>query len=149
MGDVSTPASATGVPIDDKALIRAALAARQFAWAPYSNFMVGAAVLTTSGKIYTGCNIESASYSPTNCGERTAIFKAVSEGERDFAAIAIVGGPRDSAQLGYAYPCGVCRQFIYEFGTDILVICAKGPDSYYTKTISEMLPHGFGPSHLK
>ena len=134
-------------------LIQEAMKAREMAYVPYSNFMVGAALLTEDGKVYTGCNIESVSYSPTTCAERTALVKAVSEGERKFTAIAVVGGHRDGSIKkeadGYSAPCGVCRQFLYEFGTDILIICAKSPDSYYTKTISEMLPHGFGPSHLQ
>ena len=90
-------------------LIHKAIAAREFAYAPYSNFCVGAALLTKSGKIYTGCNVENAGYSATNCAERTAFFKAVSEGEREFAAIAIVGGPRGPLTEDCS-PCGVCRQ---------------------------------------
>ena len=151
MRDLSSPANPNQAPIDDKALISAAFAARAFAWAPYSGFMVGAALLTNSGKIYTGCNIESASYSPTNCGERTAIFKAVSEGERDFAAIAIVGGPRDRARLGYAYPCGVCLQVMMEFcdPMSFRVIVAASQDDYTVKLLGELLPNGFGPANLK
>ena len=94
-------------------LIHKAIAAREFAYAPYSNFCVGAALLTKSGKIYTGCNVENAGYSATNCAERTAFFKAVSEGEREFAAIAIVGGPRGPL-TEYCSPCGVCRQVMAE-----------------------------------
>ena len=134
-----------------KELIKLATQARENAYVPYSNYMVGAALLAKSGKIYTGCNIESCSYTPTTCAERVALVKAVSEGEREFSAIAVIGGPKAGIDEGApeAAPCGVCRQFLYEFGTDIQIICAKAPDSYYTKTISEMLPHGFGPSHLR
>ena len=131
-------------------LIALATQARENAYVPYSNYMVGAALLAKSGKIYTGCNVESCSYTPTTCAERVALVKAVSEGEREFAAIAVIGGPKSGIDPNApeAAPCGVCRQFLYEFGTDILVICAKGPDSYYAKPINELLPHGFGPSHL-
>ena len=100
-------------------LLNAALSARERAYAPYSKFLVGAAVLAKSGKIYTGCNIENASYGATNCAERTAFFKAVSEGVKDFEAIAIVGAPADEAAENtfseYAYPCGICRQVMQEF----------------------------------
>ena len=95
-------------------LIREAISARRQAYAPYSHFCVGAALLTAAGKIYSGCNIENAAYTPTNCAERTAFFKAVSEGERDFAAIAIVGGKAGEA-LAPTAPCGVCRQVMREF----------------------------------
>ena len=107
-------------------LIHKAIAAREFAYAPYSNFCVGAALLTKSGKIYTGCNVENAGYSATNCAERTAFFKAVSEGEREFAAIAIVGGPRGPL-TEYCSPCGVCRQVMAEFcdPDEFLVIHGK------------------------
>ena len=151
MCDSSKPAKANQTAIDDKALIRAALAARQFAWAPYSGFMVGAAVQTTGGKIYTGCNIENAAYSPTNCGERTAIFKAVSEGEREFSAIAIVGGPRDCNQLAYAYPCGVCRQVMMEFCSpkDFRIIVAATEEDYNVHSLEALLPNGFGPANLQ
>ncbi|MEF9941923.1 MAG: cytidine deaminase [Lachnospiraceae bacterium] len=131
-------------------LIERAIKARTYSYSPYSHFMVGAALLTKSGKIYTGCNIESVSYTPTTCAERVAILKAVSEGERAFDAIAIVGGPVEGVRntktpIG---PCGVCRQFIYEFGTDIEVIMANGVDDYQVKTISELFPFGFGPENL-
>ena len=108
-------------------------------------------MLTNSGKIYTGCNIESASYSPTNCGERTAIFKAVSEGERDFAAIAIVGGLRERVKLDYAYPCGVCRQVMMEFcdPKSFRIIVAAAEDDYTVHSLEELFPHGFGPANLK
>jgi len=131
-------------------LILLAAEARENSYSPYSNFMVGAALLAKSGKIYKGCNIESCSYSPTTCAERVALFKAVSEGEREFSAIAVIGGPASGIDPAApeAAPCGVCRQMIYEFGSDIQVICAKSPDDYYILPISELLPHGFGPSNL-
>ena len=100
--------------MNQEELIRLALEAREMAYAPYSQYRVGAALLTKQGKVYKGCNIENAGYTPTNCAERTAFFKAVSEGEREFEAIAVVGGnaelPKD-----YAWPCGVCRQVMMEF----------------------------------
>ena len=103
--------------IDRKALIRAAFAAREYAYTPYSNFKVGAALLAKNGSVYTGCNIECASFTPTNCAERTALFKAVSEGVHEFAAVAVVGA-KDSApdDALVTSPCGVCRQMLYEFG---------------------------------
>ena len=129
-------------------LIHKAIAAREFAYAPYSNFCVGAALLTKSGKIYTGCNVENAGYSATNCAERTAFFKAVSEGEREFAAIAIVGGPRGPL-TEYCSPCGVCRQALFEFGgPELNVIMAKTPEDFIERSMDELLPFGFGPSNV-
>ena len=131
-------------------LTRYAIEAMQNSYSPYSGFRVGAALLTASGKIYTGCNIESATYTPTCCAERTAFFKAVSEGEREFFAIAIVGG-KDGKIDGPCPPCGVCRQVMAEFcapsfriylGTDPL---GRYYDEY---TLAEMLPFGFGKENL-
>ncbi|WP_077367951.1 cytidine deaminase [Anaerosalibacter sp. Marseille-P3206] len=124
-------------------LIKKALDAKQNAYVPYSNFHVGAAVLMEDDSVYTGCNIESASYSPTNCAERTAIFKAISEGKRNIKAIVIVG---DS---GFTYPCGVCRQVIREFGKEAKIIIAKSEDEYLEYTLDELLPHSFGPEDLE
>ncbi|KGG80159.1 cytidine deaminase [Caloranaerobacter azorensis] len=129
--------------MDKRQLIKKALEAKEKSYAPYSNFHVGAALLTKNGKIYTGCNIESASYTPTNCAERTAIFKAVSEGDREFVAIAIVGDSKT-----YTYPCGVCRQVIREFGKDIKIIVAKSEDDYKEYDLEELFPHSFGPEDL-
>lgn len=131
-------------------LIHKAIAAREFAYAPYSNFCVGAALLTKSGKIYTGCNVENAGYSATNCAERTAFFKAVSEGEREFAAIAIVGGPRGPL-TEYCSPCGVCRQVMAEFcdPDEFLVVHGKTPEDYKQFTLREMLPEGGFPAANK
>ena len=130
-------------------LIKAAMEAKEHAYVPYSHFRVGAALLTKSGKVYQGCNIENAGYSPTNCAERTAFFKAVSEGVKEFDAICIVGG-KGGVVTEYAPPCGVCRQVMMEFCDPetfqiILAVDAKHYDIY---TLKEMLPKGFGPSNL-
>ncbi|WIV10699.1 cytidine deaminase [Proteiniborus sp. MB09-C3] len=126
-----------------KELISKALEAREKAYVPYSDFKVGAALLSKSGNIYTGCNIESASYTPTICAERTAISKAVSEGDREIEAIAVVGNPQD-----YTYPCGVCRQVIREFGKDATLIIAKNEEEYKVYKLEELLPFSFGPEDL-
>ena len=134
--------------IDYKELIHEAFLARNYAWTPYSGFLVGAALLTKSGKLYRGCNIENAAFTPGNCAERTAIFKAVSEGDREFSAIAVVGG-KEEGEMGYAYPCGVCRQVMMEFcKEDFIVIVAKSEEEYTVHTLLELLPHGFGPNDL-
>lgn len=133
-----------------QSLIRQALAARKFAYTPYSHFQVGAALLAQNGKVYTGCNIENAGYTPTNCAERTALFKAVSEGERQFSAIAIVGSMQGAVNTLVTGPCGVCRQALYEFGGPALtVIMAKTEDDYIVTTLGELLPYGFGPANLE
>lgn len=131
--------------IATKLLIREALAARNMAYCKYSGFAVGAALLCKNGKIYRGCNIENASYSPTNCAERTAFFKAVSEGEREFKAIAIVGGMMNEKIKDYVYPCGVCRQVMTEFCDfeTFRIIIAKSESDYQEFTLKEMLPHSF------
>ncbi len=137
-------------PLDVQDLIRHALAARKMAYAPYSNFKVGAALLTKSGKRYQGCNIENAAYSPTNCAERTAFFKAVSEGERDFAAIAIACGTEEEPEL-IGTPCGVCRQVMLEFcdPKHFKVIMAKSTEDYKVMCLGDLLPHAFSPKDLK
>ena len=131
-------------------LIRAAFRAREYAYAPYSHFAVGAALLSQSGKIYTGCNIECASYSVTNCAERTALFKAVSEGECNFTAIAVVGARTDRSDDSLiTSPCGVCRQALYEFGgAELLVIMAKSEDDFTEMPLGKLLPLGFGPEKV-
>lgn len=130
-------------------LIRAAFSARKFAYTPYSHFQVGAALLTTGGKVYTGCNIENAGYTPTNCAERTALFKAVSEGERTFSAIAVVGSMQGTVNTLVTGPCGVCRQALYEFGgPQLVVIMARTEEDYIVTTLGELLPYGFGPANL-
>ncbi len=132
-----------------KELIAAAQKARQASYSPYSGYQVGAALLTDSGRIYTGCNIENAAYAPTNCAERTAFFKAVSEGEKNFLAIAIVGSPAGEVTQ-FAWPCGVCRQVMMEFcdpdGFEVIV--AKSETEYQTRKLAQLLPEGFGPSNL-
>ena len=131
-------------------LIRAAFAARRFAYTPYSHFKVGAALLAQNGQVFTGCNIESASYSPTNCAERTALFKAVSEGVTAFSAIAIVGSREGEVNRIVTSPCGVCRQALFEFcGPDLTVIMARSEEDYLETTLGELLPYGFGPKNLE
>ena len=133
-----------------QSLIRAAFAARCFAYTPYSHFQVGAALLAKNGKVYTGCNIENAGYTPTNCAERTALFKAVSEGERQFSAIAIVGSMQGTVNTLVTGPCGVCRQALYEFGgPELTVIMAKTEEDYIVTTLGALLPYGFGPANLE
>ena len=131
-------------------LIQEAIAAMQYSYSPYSHFCVGAALLTKSGKIYRGCNIENAAYTPTNCAERTAFFKAVSEGELEFDAICIVGG-KDGKPEEYAPPCGVCRQVMMEFcDPETFKIILATDEIHYTElTLKELLPLGFGPGNLE
>lgn len=135
--------------MENRELIKSALEAREYAYAPYSNFYVGAALLTKEGKVYQGCNIENAGYTATNCAERTAFFKAVSEGVRKFEAIAIVGSMKGPV-TSYAAPCGVCRQVMMEFGDPktFRVIVAISEDEYREYTLEELLPMGFGPDNL-
>ena len=130
-------------------LIDTAIEQLKFSYTPYSNFKVGAALLTKSGKIYTGCNIENASYTPTNCAERTAFFKAVSEGVRDFQAICI-GGGKDGKLTEYTAPCGVCRQVMMEFCNPktFQIILAVDKERYEIYTLEELMPLGFGPLNL-
>ena len=136
--------------IERQTLINAALSARNQSYIPYSHYAVGAALLTKNGDIITGCNIENASYGATNCAERTAFFKAVSEGIRDFRAIAIAGGMKGEAPTDYAYPCGICRQVMQEFGgPDFMIIAAKSPEDYKEFTLAELLPFGFGGQSIR
>ena len=132
-----------------KSLIQKALQARDMAYAPYSHFHVGAALLAKNGTYYTGCNIENAAYTPTNCAERTAFFKAVSEGIKEFEAICIVGG-KDGIPTEYAAPCGVCRQVMMEFcdPKTFKIILAVSKDKYDVFTLKELLPLGFGPDNV-
>lgn len=134
--------------MDNQQLIKLALEARENAYAPYSHFMVGAALLTKEGQVYTGCNIENASYGATNCAERTAIFKAVSEGAKEFVKIAIVGGKAGEEITEFAYPCGVCRQVMAEFCDvkEMTVLVAKSENEFVEKTLDELLPMSFGGS---
>ena len=125
-------------------LISRALEARKNAYAPYSDFRVGAALLSDSGEIYTGCNIENSAYTPTNCAERTAFFKAVSEGVRSFRAICIAGGPGEREPEELCPPCGVCRQVMLEFcGPEFEVILAVNGQQYEVYTLDRLAPMGF------
>lgn len=131
----------------DYELIKIAVKAREMSYSPYSGFKVGAALLCKNGKVYTGCNIENAAYTPTNCAERTAVFKAVSEGEREFLAIAIVGGKGDTLN-DLCAPCGVCRQVLCEFcDGDFRIVLGK-PESIKTVTLGDILPYSFGKGDL-
>ena len=134
----------------DSELVSLARAAMARAYAPYSGFQVGAALLAESGAVYLGCNIENSSYSPTICAERTAFAKAVSEGERAFTAIAIVGG-KEGTCSGFCPPCGVCRQVMMEFCDpgEFRIILAKDEGDYQAYMLAELLPYGFGPGNLK
>lgn len=130
-------------------LIDTAIEQLKFSYTPYSNFKVGAALLAKNGEIFTGCNIENASYTPTNCAERTAFFKAVSEGVREFRAICIVGG-KDGKLTEYTEPCGVCRQVMMEFcdPKTFQIILAVDKERYEIYTLEELMPLGFGPLNL-
>ena len=134
----------------EETLILSALEARKNAYAPYSNYFVGVAVLAQDNKIYLGCNIENASYSATVCAERTAIFKAISQGNRKIKAIAIAGGNKEESKLlSYAYPCGICRQVISEFSdSQTVIIVAKSEKEYKCYKISELIPFAFGMDNL-
>ncbi len=127
-------------------LIAMAYDAQKMAYAPYSRFTVGAALLCQDGTIYTGCNIENAAFTPTNCAERTAFFKAISEGKREFLAIAIVGSHMDEGEEEtFCMPCGVCLQVMAEFckPDSFLIITTDGDQEYRTYLLRELLPHGF------
>lgn len=133
-----------------KELIKIAVAARKNSYSPYSHYQVGAALLATDGQVFSGCNIENAAYTPTNCAERTAFFKAVSVGVRDFTAIAIVGSPEGDEITQSSYPCGVCRQVMMEFCNPEVfqVIVARSLEEYEIRTLKDFLPEGFGPANL-
>ena len=135
----------------NRELINEAKKAREKAYVPYSNFMVGAALETTDGKIYHGCNIENAAYSPTNCAERTAFFRAVYEGEREFSKIAVVGAPRGVEADLLTAPCGVCRQVMMEFcdPETFTIIMPDGKGGIIEILLKDLLPLGFGPDNLK
>lgn len=122
-------------------LVRAARTAAKFSYSPYSHYPVGAAILTDDGQTFTGCNIENASYPAGICAERVAVFKAVSEGQMSFRAIAVVTRNGGS-------PCGICRQVLFEFGPDMALIIADMDQITLETTVTDLLPHGFGPHHL-
>lgn len=130
--------------MENKKLVELAMEAMKNAYVPYSKFRVGAALLTEEGKVFTGCNIENATYGATNCAERTAIFKAVSEGYTKFKKIAIIS---DSNNL--TYPCGICRQVILEFGKDIEVICANNNGEFKEYQLKDLLPYAFTNEDLE
>ncbi len=137
--------------MDNLELLEEAKKARLKAYTPYSNFKVGAALLAKSGKVYLGCNIENATYTPTICAERTAFFKAVSEGEREFEKIAIVGAKDGDDANKLCAPCGVCRQVMMEFCNpkEFEIILADGENTCRVMTLEELLPCGFSSANLK
>lgn len=126
-------------------LVTLAFSMLERSYVPYSNFPVGAALLCGDGTVFTGCNVENAAYGSTICAERTALLKAVSEGHRDdWQAIAIAGRGED-----YCWPCGSCRQMLYEFAPNLKILVARGDGEFVTTSLSELMPHGFGPKSLK
>lgn len=135
-----------------KQLISEAIISRKKAYTPYSKFKVGAALITKSGEIYGGFNIECAAYSACNCAERTAVFRAVFDGHRDFEAIAVVGGSESEEEIfsSFCPPCGVCRQVLREFCNpkEFKIILAKSVSEYKVYTLEELLPESFGPENL-
>ncbi len=132
------------ITLDNFKLLELAEKAKEHAYVPYSNFKVGAALLTKSGKVYTGCNVEVASYGATNCAERTAIYKAISEGEREFEKIAIASSNDDET-----FPCGICRQVIVEFSKDLKIILGSTNKNIIKEyTINDLLPHSFTSEDL-
>lgn len=132
-----------------KELIRLAIKQLEYSYVPYSHFHVGAALLAKNGTIYTGCNIENAAYTPSNCAERTAFFKAVSEGVKEFTAICVVGG-KDGILTEFTAPCGVCRQVMMEFcdPEEFEIILATSEEDYQVFRLKDLLPVGFGPGNL-
>ena len=129
----------------DRELVEKAVEMQKFSYCPYSNFPVGAAILCADGTVFTGCNVESAAYGSTICAERTALLKAVSEGHRDdWVAIAVAGRGEE-----FCWPCGSCRQMLYEFAPELRVLAVRGDGSFEEAKLSELLPRGFGASHLK
>ncbi len=131
-------------------MIRAAIDTLQYSYSPYSNFKVAAALLGKDERLFTGCNVENAAYSPGNCAERTAFFKAISEGTKEFDGIVIVGG-QGGVLKDYCPPCGVCRQVMMEFcdPETFPIILARSPEDYQVFSLKEILPMGFGPNSLK
>ena len=127
----------------DQALVDLAFTMLERSYVPYSKFPVGAALLCADGAVFTGCNVENAAYGSTICAERTALVKAVSEGRREFSAIAVVGRGED-----YCWPCGACRQMLYEFAPGLTVLVARGDGDFVKLPLAELLPHGFGPASL-
>ena len=131
--------------MNEQLLVEQAISMLDRSYCPYSNFPVGAALLCKDGTVFTGCNVENAAYGSTICAERTALVKAVSEGHRDdFVAIAVAGRSDD-----YCWPCGSCRQMLYEFAPNLTVLAARGDGSFVSFPLRELLPHGFGPATLE
>lgn len=130
-----------------KSLIDKAILARESSYSPYSTYRVGASLLCKDGEIYTGCNIENASYSLTVCAERTAIFKAISDGKRDFLAIAIVGGIDKISE--FAYPCGACRQVLSEFCNEDFEVVLYDGENTEIHTLGQLFPHSFDKKSIK
>ena len=129
----------------EQELCQTAVKMLDMAYVPYSHFPVGAALECSDGTVFTGCNVENAAFGSTICAERTALLKAVSEGHReDWVAIAIAGRGED-----YCWPCGSCRQMLYEFAPDLRVLAARGDGDYQAVSLAELLPHGFGPKSLQ
>ena len=128
----------------DRELVSLAVEMQQRSYVPYSHFPVGAALLCCDGTVFTGCNVENAAYGSTICAERTALVKAVSEGYTDFSAIAIAGQGED-----YCWPCGACRQMLYEFAPDLKVLVSRRDGQITSVPLSELLPYGFGPKSLE
>ena len=135
--------------MDKERLIKVAFEALENSYAPYSHFHVGAALLGESGKIYTGCNVESCAFTPSTCAERTALVKAVSEGERHFTGLVVVAKSETGEIENYTSPCGVCRQMLYEFCDQSMpIIMAKNENDFFETTLGALLPMGFGPEKL-
>ncbi|CDA92426.1 cytidine deaminase [Ruminococcus sp. CAG:563] len=135
--------------MNEKELCKEAIDAMKNAYAPYSGYKVGAALLTEKGKLFAGCNIENAAYTPTVCAERVALFNAISSGERNFTAIAVAGG-KDGVISGAFPPCGVCRQVMAEFcAPDFTVLVVTGEDSYKKYTLNELFPQAFTPKNIE
>lgn len=129
----------------DRELVQKAMEMQKFAYCPYSKFPVGAALLCADGSVFTGCNVESAAYGSTICAERTALLKAVSEGYREnWTAIAVAGKGEE-----FCWPCGSCRQMLYEFAPELRVLAVRGDGKYEEAKLSDLLPRGFGAGHLK
>lgn len=127
----------------DQELVELAFSMHRYSYVPYSHFPVGAALECDDGTVYTGCNVENSAYGSAICAERTALVKAVSEGHQSFRRLAVVGLGTD-----YCWPCGACRQMLYEFAPDLVLLVARQDHTYVKTTLSELLPHGFGPKNL-
>ncbi|NLW43128.1 MAG: cytidine deaminase [Tissierellia bacterium] len=134
----------------EKELMYLAIEASEKSYSPYSNFRVGAAILCDDGEIFTGTNVENASYGAGICAERSAAVKAVSTGNKKFKAVAIFGSPKDATkeELQYAFPCGICRQFLNEFADDMIVLVGKTIEDYQKFSFNDLLPESFGPKDL-